>query len=94
MSGSVISGFINWEKGGGGGGEGFIFSFLKAFVRFPSPPPPRRGAVLEKAKWIKLSLNMHFIVNHLQVKRIRSQFVKWRKKKNLPHLKNSLLKLH
>lgn len=58
-------------------------SFKRHWYATPPPPPPSAA----KAKWIKPSLNMHLVVNHMQVKRIRSQFVKWQ---NPAPLKNSL----
>lgn len=65
----------------------FIFKPLPKTICLRPLPHPACHRPWQKLKWIKSSLNMHLIVNHMQVKRIRAQFVKWQ---NLPPLKNSL----
>lgn len=65
----------------------FIFKPLPKTICLRPLPQPARHRPWQKLKWIKSSLNMYLIVNHMQVKRIRAQFVKWQ---NLPPLKNSL----
>lgn len=64
----------------------FIFKPLPKTICLRPLPHPARHRPWQKLKWIKSSLNMHLIVNHMQVKRIRVQFVKWQ---NLTPLKNS-----
>ena len=56
-----------------------FFFFGGGWKHLSARATPRPYVILAPAKWIKPSLNMHPIVNHLHVGRIRSQFVKWLK---------------